>query len=99
MAEVLAHAGHIGPEVVNCSAPDTGNMGERIESLIFNSQGTLIPFSEVLARYGNEAQQKKWLEPLLNGEIRSAFAMTEKGGKWLCHIVVLFSNDGTSGVV
>jgi len=28
MAEVLAHAGPIGPEVVNCSAPDTGNMGE-----------------------------------------------------------------------
>lgn len=27
MAEVLAHAGHIGPEIMNCSAPDTGNMG------------------------------------------------------------------------
>ncbi|KAF9485390.1 acyl-CoA dehydrogenase NM domain-like protein [Pholiota conissans] len=59
MAEVLAHAGHIGPEIMNCSAPDTGNM-------------------EVLARYGNAEQQKKWLIPLLNGEIRSAFAMTEK---------------------
>jgi len=44
MAEVLAHAGHIGPEVVNCSAPDTGNMGKRTELLISNSQGIFILF-------------------------------------------------------
>ena len=80
-------ATHLGPEL---GGPGHGNVKlallneilgrSRFGPVVFGCAAPDTGNMEVLAHYGTEEQKRRWLVPLMNGEITSAFSMTEPQG-------------------
>ena len=78
---------HLGPELggQGFGQLKLGLMNEKLGRVgmaptVFGAQAPDTGNAEIIAHYGTPEQKEKWLWPLLNGDIRSAFSMSEPAG-------------------
>src|SRR5277367_6898908 len=113
---------HLGPELggQGFGQLKLGLMNEKLGRVgmaptIFGAQAPDTGNAEIIAHYGTPEQKEKWLWPLLNGDIRSAFSMSEpaggsdpttfktraewKNGKWVINGEKYFSSGGYGSTI
>ena len=98
---------HLGPELggKGFGQVKLGLMNEilgrsRFAPTVFGTQAPDTGNAEILARFGTDAQKKAYLQPLLDGEIASAFCMTEvQGGSDPSHFRCCAELDGDEWVI
>ena len=91
------------PGLTNLEYAPLAEMMGRYEfsSRIFNCSPPDTGNMELLLRYGSPEQQERWLTPLMNGQIRSAFLMTEPGvaSSDATNVETRIERDGDSYVI
>jgi len=94
------------PEVGGLTVLEYAPIGEilgayPLANLAMNCSAPDTGNMEVLEKYGTPEQKEQWLVPLLNGEIRSAFAMTEPGvaSSDATQVSTRFDKDGDDYVI
>ena len=74
---VPPEAGRLERELPRLRAPERGDRALAVGQLVFGCQAPDAGNAEILWLFGTDEQKERWLRPLVAGEVRSFFSMTE----------------------